>query len=146
MMPFLLSNIQFHDIFLRSGNKKKAAWGQDRKNSVDVEKLLNHITLIPKPQFEVSEQPHPQRALAVYDVPWLALVVSVLTQQELNSPVSILAHFKPWAQKIYRPAWHWRIEIYNQRMWLSPAYPALLGAPSALRINRHWNSQAFSSG
>ncbi|GFW53237.1 hypothetical protein TNCV_3294841 [Trichonephila clavipes] len=21
------------------------------------------------------------------------------------------------------PPWHWRIEIYNQKIWLSPAYP-----------------------
>ncbi|GFT39301.1 hypothetical protein TNCV_2422191 [Trichonephila clavipes] len=33
---------------------------------------------------------------------------------------------------IYRPPWHWRIEIYNQKIWLSPAYPGYFGSLWAL--------------
>ncbi|GFW12352.1 hypothetical protein TNCV_816071 [Trichonephila clavipes] len=48
---------------------------------------------------------------------------------------------------IYRSPWHCRIEIYNQRIWLSPAYPdpsmsfqapgLWEPAPSAQWINGH---------
>ncbi|GFT27196.1 hypothetical protein TNCV_40381 [Trichonephila clavipes] len=38
-------------------------------------------------------------------------------------PVPISAHFGPWTQKICTPFWHWRIRIYDQKMWLSLAYP-----------------------
>ncbi|GFW00622.1 hypothetical protein TNCV_2283681 [Trichonephila clavipes] len=43
-----------------------------------------------------------------------------------------LSLFRAWAQKIYWSPWHWRIEIYNQIIWLSPAYPGLSGTPRAL--------------
>ncbi|GFT76302.1 hypothetical protein TNCV_564631 [Trichonephila clavipes] len=60
------------------------------------------------------------------------------------------------------PPWLWRIEIYNQKIWLSPAYPGPSGplqtpgpsgplqtpgpwapSPSAQRINRHWVQGTF---
>ncbi|GFW38833.1 hypothetical protein TNCV_3882001 [Trichonephila clavipes] len=44
----------------------------------------------------------------------------------------------PWVQKIHRLPWHWMIEIYNQKIWLNPAYPGPLEpAPSVQWINRH---------
>ncbi|GFX61477.1 hypothetical protein TNCV_823831 [Trichonephila clavipes] len=53
-----------------------------------------------------------------------------------------LSSFRALGAENLQVPWHWRIEIYNQKIWLSPAYPGASGplgaAPSAQWIDRYW--------
>ncbi|GFX14123.1 uncharacterized protein TNCV_1766191 [Trichonephila clavipes] len=41
----------------------------------------------------------------------------------IESVLSVKKIFGSWTQKIYGAPWHWRIAIYNQKIWLRAAYP-----------------------
>ncbi|GFW98391.1 hypothetical protein TNCV_1092691 [Trichonephila clavipes] len=40
-------------------------------------------------------------------------------------------------EKIYKPPMHWRIKIYNQKIWLSLAFPC----PSVSSLRAQWINQ-----